>query len=226
MQLLYKFTDRFGGFSKPPFDSFNLAFHVEDEKRDVELNRKLLCKILGVRDIQFMHQIHSNDVQIISQIQDDMTCDGLITNQKNLALAVMVADCIPLLMCDKKRHVIAALHAGREGVFENIADVALTKMHKHFHTQKEDVVAFLGASIKQCCYEVGGDVLKYAKKHYNSYVKDNRLDIRGILKEQLKGCEVRDFSNCTKCDERYFSYRQERKTGRFVGVIMLKDINA
>lgn len=227
MELVHYFTDRYDGFSKNPHEENNLGFHVKDDEQNVKLNRSLTCKNLCIKNVQFMNQIHSNDVKIISKIQDEITCDGLITNEKNIALAVMVADCIPILLYDRKNHVIAALHAGRAGAFKNIVGVCIEKMKVNFNTNPTYIKAWIGPSIKECCYEVGGEILRESMEKFPLYVKNGFLDIRGIIKEQLQSfdAEVKDISICTNCDADYFSYRRDKKTGRFAGIIMLKDIN-
>lgn len=228
MELFYQFTEIFGGVSKSPYESLNLALHVKDNPLHVKKNRTLACKDFGIKDIVFMNQVHKTDVLVVDDANKIPTCDGIITDKKNLALAVLVADCIPLLLYDTKNEVIGAIHAGRAGVFGEIAKNAIEKMREHFGTNPLHVKAFMGPGIKQCCYEISGEVLEYAKKHYPLHVKKNHLDIRGILLEQLSdlGLHVKDFDRCTCCDKRLFSYRRDGLTGRNMGVIMLKDLHA
>lgn len=226
MQLICDFTNIHGGVSKTPYKSLNLAYHVHDNPLDVDINRQILAKKYGIKDIISMNQVHGVSIEAVNKKSKIPTCDGLITNQRNLALIVLVADCIPLLLYDKQNQAIGAIHAGRAGAFGNIAQKACEAMNEHFNTK--NLKAFLGASIMQCCYEIDGEVLKYAKDNFPNYVKNNYLDIRGIVKYQLQnlGIEVISKEKCTSCDKNYFSYRRDGLVGRFAGIIALKDKNA
>lgn len=226
MQLFTYFTSSHGGFSKDEFSSNNLAFHVNDNACSVKLNRALMCKNFGINNLCSMNQTHS-DVVMVANESKIYQCDALITNKKNLALMVLVADCIGVLMYDKKTQAIAAVHAGRVGVFNDIAIKTLSKMKENFGTNYKDVVAYFSPSVKSCCYEVSGDILNFCKKHFSLHVDKNRLDIVGILKQKLEslGVYVLVDSRCTCCDESFFSYRRTKKTGRQAGVIMVKDLH-
>ena len=123
--ILALFTDRSGVVSKPPYDSLNVAFHVGDKVTDVIKNRSILADNLNIniKNLIYMDQIHSNFIKIVnnSLINKNESCDALITDKKEIALMVMVADCIPILMYDNTKRVVAAIHAGRNGTFQEIA---------------------------------------------------------------------------------------------------------
>ncbi len=227
MQLICHFTDVSSGFSNAPYKGLNLALHVKDNSLHVKKNRNLLQKRLGAKKLIFMDQIHGNDVEIVDFNSEILTCDAIITKKKNLALCVMVADCIPLLLYDKKEKVIAAIHAGRAGVFSKIAQKCIEKMQENFNSKPNNMIAYIGPHIKKCCYEVSGEVLEDAKTKYPDFVFQNHLDISGILHHQLESLHVniKDVSSCTSCDKRFYSYRRDGITGRQVGVIMLKDLH-
>lgn len=228
MKLIYHFTNRHKGVSKDQFSSNNLASHVNDNQADVLTNQMLTCKALNITNLQTMNQVHGKAVTIINSLQTPPTCDALITNKTNIALMVLVADCIPLLLYDTKLHIIAAVHAGRKGAFLNIAQETIRAMQTRYGTTSSDIQAFLGPSIKQCCYEISGEVLKEALQKFPTFLKKRHLDIRGIVKSQLYALHVKkidDNSPCTCCDANYFSYRRDGQTGRFAGIIMLEDKN-
>lgn len=222
MQLFYQFTNIHGGVSKGNYESLNLALHVKDNPLHVAKNRSLTCKEFNIKNISFMNQVHECDVKVINNADKIPTCDGIITNQKNLALAVLSADCIPLLLYDSKTKAIGAIHAGRAGVFGNIAQNAINKMATEFGTNALHVKAFIGPCIHQCCYELSTNVLQEAKEKFALHVKQNRLDIKSILITQLQnlGVHVKDNSKCTCCNKEYFSYRRDGLTGRIAGIIM------
>ncbi|WP_122892962.1 peptidoglycan editing factor PgeF [Arcobacter peruensis] len=211
-------------------DDGNLAYHVGDIKENVDKNRNKLAKRLGYNsnDLVSMNQTHGNNVQIVNsstpKIIDD--CDGLITNEKNLPLMVMVADCIPILLHDEKKGVIAALHAGRNSTFLKIVEVAINKMKKEFSCNAENIKAIMGPSIQQCCYEVSPELVNIVKTSFGKeFIKGRNIDLQGINKSILlkNGVENITISNiCTKCTSKvHYSYRKNSKTGRFAGIIKL-----
>ncbi len=227
MQVLYYFTNRHEGFSKGEYNSLNLADYVGDEKSLVDLNKKQLGKKLNIKNLCFMKQVHGDKVKIVTNSKTLHECDAIITKEKNLALCVLTADCIPVLLFDKKTKVISAIHAGRAGVFKEIVKKTVDKMSENFNSNPNNITAFVGNCIHQCCYEINGNVLKEAKEKYPLFVKNSRLDILSILLAQLKdlGVNVINKSSCTSCDEKSYSYRRDKVTGRNAGIIMLRDFH-
>ena len=208
----------------------NIAYHVNDIKQNVDANRKSLSKKFDYDYLKLisMNQTHGNHVQIVTssspRIIDD--CDGLITNEKDLPLMVMVADCIPILLHDEKKGVIAALHAGRNSTFLKIVEVAINKMIDGFDTNPSDIKAIMGPSIQKCCYEVSTELAQIVKNSFGVQFVDNRnIDLQGINKLILEENGVKNIEIskiCTKCSNQdYFSFRKDNKTGRFCGLIKL-----
>ena len=222
--MKYLFSDRFGGFSKGDYSSLNLALHVNDNPLDVKRNREILAKKMGVESLVFMEQVHKDTIKIVDKNESATfsRCDGLITGVKGVALCVMVADCMPILFYDKKAEVVAVAHAGREGVRLKIANRVVQKMRDDFGAK--DIEVFIGPSIKSCCYEVKSDVLDGFEGYYQKREGRFYLDIRQKCKDDLEKIGVAVIKQediCTCCDKRYYSYRREGKTGRFVGAIKL-----
>ena len=212
-------------------DDGNLAYHVGDVVQNVDDNRRALAKKLNYKyeDLVYMNQVHGNHVEVVTKDSPKLidNCDGLITNEKDLPLMVMVADCIPILLHDKKEGVIAALHAGRNSTFQKIVQVALDIMSKQFNCKSENISAILGPSIQKCCYEVGDDLVKIVEKSFGKeYVFGRNIDLQGINKSILEhnGIKNVEISKiCTKCSSKvHYSYRKDPKTGRFAGIIQLK----
>jgi len=226
----YFFTDRHGGVSTQPYDSLNLAFHVGDNKSDVIENRTILKDNLNLQNIVWMEQVHGDNVQIVLSPQSKPipACDAIITNQPNIALAVMVADCIPILMFDSKRHIIASIHAGRNGTFLQIAPKTVKVMQKEFGCLPSDILVFMGPSIHACCYEIGTDLATIVEKNFGkSYINGRMLDLQKLNRDQLIEVKVREenikiSSTCTCCNHNYFSYRREGATGRFAGIVWME----
>jgi polyphenol oxidase len=112
------FTNRHGGVSQGVYSSLNLGDHVGDDAADVLRNREVVSAIHG--PVQFMNQVHGNRIAIIEEITDEApTADALVTGIPGITLAVMVADCIPLLLTSKE--AVAAVHVGRRGLVNSVA---------------------------------------------------------------------------------------------------------
>ena len=222
-RVFYTFTDENDG---------NLAFHVEDNEINVIKNRKNLALKLGYNyeDLVYMNQIHSANIIVVDENSPKLVdnCDSIITRSKNLPLMVMVADCIPILMFDDKKGIIAAIHAGRNSTFLEISKKTAEVFIEKFSSNPEDIRVILGASIQKCCYEVSDELSKIVENSFGKeFVENNYIDLQGINKKQLNDLGIKniEISNiCTKCgDKSYFSYRKDKKTGRFAGIIILKD---
>ncbi|MBV5321902.1 MAG: peptidoglycan editing factor PgeF [Sulfuricurvum sp.] len=231
------FTSRYGGISKVPYASANLAFHVGDNPEDVIQNHDLLADNLGYNRNRLIHmrQIHSDTIFLVD---DNLTfdtppeCDALITNISDTPLMVMSADCTGILIYDPIQKAIGAVHAGRAGALNSILPKTIEAMSQSFGTHKEDLRIVLGPSIGGCCYEVNKQIaVECDINGYSSALRrvDEKvfLDVNTILLEQLKRLEIKNvevIEHCTscRCDE-YFSYRAEaQRTGRLAGVIILR----
>jgi YfiH family protein len=237
--LTHAFSTKDGGVSKSPFKSLNLAFHVNDNPLDVIKNHQLLASRLNydTKTLVHMKQIHSDIVHIIDNsntFENPPTCDALITDKTNVPLMVMVADCSPVLFYDDKQNVIAVAHAGRQGAFKNIIQKVINTFTGTYNSNEKDIYVSIGASIGSCCYEVGIEIYEEAKElglEYSIQKRDNSfyLDISKILKAQLLASGVKEtnieISNeCSCCKNyKYFSYRADGTTGRFAGVLMMKE---
>lgn len=222
MELLKQFTTK---------KDKNLAYHVGDIKQNVDRARIELAQKLNYdnNSLKYMDQVHGNDVKIVNEQQNLYTCDALITDKKETPLMVMVADCIPILFFDGEKGVIAAAHAGRNGVYLNIAANVIKKMKKDFNCHVENINIVLGPSIQKCCYEVSQELADIAVKNFGKEFESNRfIDLQGIVKKQLIEAGIDEnnieISNiCTKCGSGdYFSYRADKSCGRFAGIIMLR----
>ena len=212
------FTDRRKGSSLGVYDSLNFGFHVGDDPVAVAANRALLG------DAQFMNQVHGNDVVVIDQVLDhEPTCDALITTSAGVALAVMVADCIPLLLISEK--VVAAVHVGRAGLVNKVALKAVEQMRV---LGASDIHAILGPSICGKCYEVPLSmqqevVATHPASLSTTYQGTPALDLpAGLIAELIaQGLTYEASPICTQEDPLYFSHRRDNPTGRFAGVVSL-----
>lgn len=164
--LVHGFSTRSGGFSTTyGGKTLNLGFTKDDVRENVGKNRNKLLLSIGAADTRkpwplvSLRQIHSDVIHVVRSAQTGpLTGDGLITNVPGIALAVMTADCFPILLADKKNKVVGTFHAGWRGTVQRIAEKGLGIMRREFGTQPEDVLAAIGPGIQQCCYEVGDDL--------------------------------------------------------------------
>jgi len=214
------FTNRLGGVSKDPFTSANLGDHVGDEAASVLENRAQLESQIGM-PIVFMNQVHGDTVVLVEEKTNTPTCDALITTERKLAVAVMVADCIPLLL--KSDVAVAAVHVGRKGLMNGIARKTIDAMRD---LGAEVIHSYIGPNICGSCYEVGADIFNEVVSKYPSSDSSNRtgkatLDLVSGLKTDLKDTVLLDLSSCVLEDKNSFSYRRDGITGRQAGVIWL-----
>lgn len=187
-------------------------------------NRDLLAAHFGATI--YMNQIHGDTVVVVNGFPDhEPTADGLVTQQSGIALAVLVADCIPLLLWDDAHTTISAVHVGRRGLVNGVAAKTIDIMRAlgadHIH-------ALLGPSICGRCYEVGPDVYQEVTEaipHAESLTRTGSLalDLPRALQMQLQGMGVIATLStvCTVENPDFYSYRRDGVTGRQAGVIRL-----
>ncbi len=215
MSVRHFISDRFGGVSKPPYDQLNIAYHTGDDPKTVSQNRILLAQKIGINDIVYMDQIHSDRIEYVDRVCTPR-CDGIVTDKPNLALAVMSADCYGVLLSSDSG-AIAALHAGRAGAMKHIVEKVIVMLRDDFNAKK--IEAIISPGIGSCCYEVGEEILKRVEQ---KYIKNERfLDIKAMIIDQLQegGATYKDYNICTCCNPRYYSYRRDGTTGRFASII-------
>ncbi len=203
-----------------------MGLHVGDDPINVHKNRETLRNALGSEKLLFMNQVHGDTVVCVDEDTPTPTCDAMISQSKNVALAVMVADCIPLLLYDAPTQSVGVVHAGRAGSALSISVKTVQSMQKHFGVDPKTLKIYIGPSIGKCCYEVGKEVC--GGLEHVLHVKQNALFLdlpeaniqalceAGVLVENIEYKAI-----CTCCSSEYFSYRREKITGRFIGVIRL-----
>lgn len=216
------FTNRIGGVSQSPYASNNLALHVGDIAKDVLANRTNLMAMIG--PAQYMNQLHGDQVIVVDgPTSHPPSADALVSTESGIALAVMVADCIPLLMWDEVEGVIAAVHVGRKGLANGVAMKTVAVM-KSLGAQR--IQAYLGPSICGTCYEVSEEMYNQVASIHPSAKSQMQsgtfsLDLPRALAVELKanGIQVSRSPICTLENSNFFSYRRDGVTGRQVGVI-------
>jgi polyphenol oxidase len=226
-------TDRRGGRSRRPYDTFNLGDRVGDVPDAVAANRARVARELGVSGdrLVWMAQVHGTGVTVVDGPQDGAVpdTDALVTTTPGLVLCVLAADCVPVLMADPVAGVVAAVHAGREGIRRGVVPAALAAMTR-LGGRPADVSVLLGPAVCGACYEVPrqmqADVARVAPA---AAVRTRRgtagLDLRAGLTELLHGAgvaEVVQDPRCTVEDPRLFSHRRDGVTGRQAGLVWLE----
>ena len=230
-------TDRRGGSSAPPWDSFNLGVHVGDDPDHVAANRARLARELRVPADQvcWMTQVHGTGVVVLDAPPDGAVpdCDALVTATPGLVLCVLVADCVPVLLADPVAGVVAAVHAGREGVRQGVVPAALAAM-AGLGSRPGDVQALLGPAVCGACYEVPRAMQVQVARVARSAAVTTRkgtpgLDLRAGIAEVLAGAGVGQVVHdprCTAEDRFLFSHRRDGVTGRQAGVTWLDTARA
>ena len=221
--------------------SFSLALHTQENPSEIIKNRTLFNQKFPNISFVVANQTHSATIKIITKQETQgwttlesaiKDCDALITNQKNVMLTVLTADCVPILLFDTKQKVIAVVHAGWKGTKQKILFNTIEKMKEVFNSNPHDILASIAPSIGKCCYEVDWNVAKHFKDIENAYEdrgEKKMLDLPYINKIQLLQAELDEhhieLSNiCTACEvDAYFSYRKEKGcSGRFMSMIALQ----
>ncbi len=243
--VAHGFSERAGGVSPTPFASLNLGPRTGDDAVHVRENRRRVLATAGLAGSPVLapRQTHSADVATYrpgdaiprGQVFDG---DGLITDARGPALMVLAADCVPVLLWDPARQVIAAVHAGWRGTAGGIAARAVRVMGEVFGCRAEDIRAALGPAIHRCCYEVGPEVVAavaavtpLAPHALADGKRDGKamMDLPAANAAQLAGtgvpaAQIDTLPHCTACQvDRFFSHRRERgRTGRAGAVIALR----
>lgn len=159
-------------------------------------------------NIVTMDQVHGNGIQIVENLDHDLSeTDGMITGTKDLVLAVLVADCVPLLFMDPVRRVVAVAHAGRRGTFAGIAQNVLSTAAQN-GSRPQDVQVVIGPSIGPCCYMFDGQPL--------DLWSINELQLREVGVETIIRTDL-----CTKHTKHFFSHQRDPEAGRFAGFISI-----
>jgi YfiH family protein len=232
-------TTRAGGVSAPPFDTFNLGDHVGDDPSAVNANRKRLAAALGLGEnaVVWMNQVHGDHVVVVDEpIQPvgagagvvDKT-DALVTTTPRLALAVITADCVPVLMGDARAGVVAAVHAGRVGAQKGVVARAVEAMLQ-LGAHAGDISALLGPAVSGRNYEVPEEMASEVEASLpGSRTTTSRgtpgLDLRAGIARQLTALGITSIDvdpRCTVDDRNLFSHRRGEPTGRLASLVWME----
>jgi len=225
---------RMGGVSTPPWDSFNLGDHVGDDPEAVAANRRRLSAAVGLGDnIVWMNQVHSSTVAVVDESTDRSVpvpdTDALVTACRRLALAVVTADCVPVLLADARAGVVGAAHAGRVGAQNGIV-VRTVEAMRSLGAHVEDISALLGPAVSGRNYEVPEEMaaeVEAALPGSRTTTAKNTpgLDLRAGIVRQLTDLGVTAIDvdpRCTVADRNLFSHRRGAPTGRLASLVWME----
>jgi YfiH family protein len=229
----FAFTDRWGGVSAAPYEELNLGGAVGDDADAVRTNRELAAKSLGADPAQvvWMNQVHGADVAVVDEPWGDRPvpeADAIVTAERGLALAVLTADCTPVLLADPVAGIVAAAHAGRPGMVAGVVPAAVRAMIE-LGAEPSRIVARTGPAVCGRCYEVPEEMrAEVAAVEPAAYAETSwgtpAVDVSAGVHAQLGRLGVRDREQspvCTLESEDHFSYRRDRTTGRLAGYVWL-----
>jgi len=218
------------GFSALPFYKFNLGSRCGDNATHVLQNRAALLSAYHLpSEPQWLHQVHGVDVlRIGAGESDEPLADASVTETPNIVLAVLTADCLPVLFCNFEGTEIAAAHAGWRGLANGMLEATVAAMH----SKPEQIMAWLGPAAGALKYEVGEDVRQVflsESAEAESAFTPTRLghyliDMFAIAKQRLQAVGVKHVyggEHCTISDIRFYSHRREQRTGRMASVIWI-----
>lgn len=224
-------TTRVGGYSQNQYASLNLATHVGDDAATVQKNRAVLRELIPNEPI-WLDQQHTTDVLIIENTasQTGQIADASVTRKPNTVLAVMTADCLPILLCNRAGTVVASVHAGWRGLCHGIIEKTLFAMA----CSPEDVYAWLGPAIGSTVYEVGEEVRAafiaadpQADLAFKSVEKSDKwlCNLYLLATQRLLRAKIASITGAEHCtyteEDTFYSYRRDKTCGRMASLIWL-----
>ncbi|MFG2519253.1 peptidoglycan editing factor PgeF [Streptomyces sp. NPDC048527] len=230
----FAFTDRWGGVSAAPYEELNLGGAVGDDPAAVHANRRSAAQSLGLdpAHVVWMNQVHGPDVAVVDgpwgPAAGIPSVDAIVTARRGLALAVLTADCTPVLLADPVAGIAAAAHAGRPGMVAGVVPAAVKAMTE-LGAEPARIVARTGPAVCGKCYEVpDGMRAEVAAVEPTAYAETSwgtpAVDVTAGVHAQLERLGVRDRQQspvCTLESHDHFSYRRDRTTGRLAGYVWL-----
>lgn len=239
-RVKHGFFMRHGGCSPKPWESLNLATSVGDTRANVIENRRRLCNGIHIppESIYDVWQVHSREVVYASQPRQldepHLQADAIMTDQSEVSILMLFADCVPILLYDPVRHVIACAHAGWQGTIKKVAQETVKAMQNRFACKPQDLIALIGPCICADHFAVGEEIFAAARglfhqetKVYYQHESQFHLNLplaNRILLEQAGVGEIESVAICTQeHNQDWFSHRAEKgKTGRFGAIISLR----
>ena len=227
--IKHYFFSRKNGVSKGIYESLNCGIGSKDQEENVKKNLDIVSKKFNIKkdSLALMHQTHSNKVEIIVKRNnlERIKCDAMLTKDNEIALPVLTADCLPILIYEKRKEIIGCIHAGWKGAVNGIIENTLKKLEEMDGSIKQLVVS-LGPCISQKNYEVKNDFysefIKKSKNNDSFFFKNEKktfnFDLRGFVIKKFKDLGVLEIDNVAidsfASQNEYFSHRRAKKLGQ------------
>jgi polyphenol oxidase len=246
-RLIAGCSDRLGGVSKPPYDELNVGLHVGDDPDAVIENRRRVVEAIGADfdSLVMPLQVHKGEVAVVTAADrgsgarslDDAIADtdAIVTDEPGVVLAVMLADCVPVIVFDPLTPAVGVAHAGWGGTVNHVTRNTVLALTQHYGSNPADMLAGVGPSIGPASYEVGDDVAQQARAAFpavdvvrsqadGKYLFDlwesNVADLvaAGVPRDSIEVAGIDTFASA----DRFFSHRRQRPTGRFMALAWLR----
>ncbi|HEY5494873.1 MAG TPA: polyphenol oxidase family protein [Candidatus Anoxymicrobiaceae bacterium] len=238
--IVIAFTSRLGGTSRGPFEGLNLSYNVGDLRSSVDANREMVAGAIGVPVTRWVlgMQVHGTAVARVGQADRGRggtdhaggvpRTDALVTRTAGIALAVLTADCVPILLVIPDAPAVAAVHAGWRGVLAGIPRVGAQELARCAGGDLGGALAFIGPHIGGCCMVVGDDIASAFESEFGAdVVAGRKLDLGAACAYQLERAGIPPGNmyrqgDCTMCSGDYFSHRRDTGCGRqgaFVAIL-------
>ncbi len=227
--LVHRVFTRQGGVSLAPFDCLNTGKRTGDDSQAVMENRRRILGALGAEKALYLNQVHGADILVLSRkdrekadLETAHTADGVVTNIPGVALVIQVADCQAVMLHDPAKRVIANVHSGWRGSIKNIIGQCVNIMVQDFGCRPKEIMAGISPSLGPCCAqfinykeEIPETLWKY-KLPDRDYFDFWALSRDQLLETGVLDSNIENMNICTRCSQdRFFSYRGQRITGRF-----------
>ncbi|MFY9914190.1 MAG: peptidoglycan editing factor PgeF [Nocardioidaceae bacterium] len=220
------FTDRYGGVSKPPFDSLDLSRSAAGRDEELRANLSSVSDAFDVSGFATMTQVHGSEVRLVhgpGPVSEP--CDALVTTTPGVALCVRVGDCVPVVLADATAGVVGVAHAGRPGLVAGVVPAVVATMRDQ---GAKSIEAWIGPRVCGGCYEVPAqmrdEVAAVVPSAYSCTTWGTpSVDIGAAVQDQLEaaGCRVHDIDVCTRESPDLYSYRRDgAQSGRFAGIVV------
>lgn len=247
--IRHAFSTRYGGISAGDLSSMNLGFAREKDPETVRENYRLLGEAVGFNEQQtiWTSQTHTTNVRRVTKAETGcglfrerpyQDVDGLITNESGCVLVCFMADCVPVLLADPKKHAVGCIHSGWRGTVHNIENSVIEELHKAYDSDPSDLYAAIGPSICSDCYEVGEEVMQafaqaYPEKYHSQLFRPGReshfqLDLWSAVRINLieagvPAGHIGVTDICTRCNSNHlYSHRAHGLArGSLAGLIEL-----
>tara|TARA_Y100001960_G_scaffold322095_1_gene397973 strand:- start:188 stop:979 length:792 start_codon:yes stop_codon:yes gene_type:complete len=242
LDFIHASSPRYFKNKKGELEQYNFTVKNDLEKKPSHIKEFMKTVAIKNKIPYLLNQVHSDQIfclKDLSQTQNQVSkinADALITHLNETPIGVFTADCLPVLLCDTRLRVVAAIHAGRKGTQKSIVNKTIMAMKREYGCQPKDMVAGMGPGIGGCCYEVDQACLNLFEKkvpYASPFVKKKKngkilldlfaINIKQTLDAGLLFENIFQSGECTFCSPtNYFSYRREGHTGRILTFIMLQ----